>query len=178
MSKNILVTGGAGYIGSHACKVLKQNGYTPVTYDNLCLGHRDFVKWGPLVEGNTHDSDRVAETIKAYDIDAVMHFAAFAYVGESVTDPAKYYDNNVLGTLGLLNGMLKADCKTIVFSSTCAVYGETDKPINESNPCAPVNSYGRSKLFCEGILADYARAYGLNYVALRYFNASGDDLDS
>jgi UDP-arabinose 4-epimerase len=176
--KNILVTGGAGYIGSHACKVLKENGYNPITYDNLCLGNKDFVKWGPLVIGDTHDSEKVAATIKEYNIDAVIHFAAFAYVGESVSDPAKYYYNNVEGTLGLLNGMRAAGCDKIVFSSTCAVYGEPEiVPINEQTPKAPVNSYGRSKLFCEGILADYARAYDLKYVALRYFNASGDDWD-
>lgn len=177
--KNILVTGGAGYIGSHACKAMSKKGFNPVTYDNLGLGNRDFVKWGPLIIGDTHDSEKVAATIREYNIDAVMHFAAFAYVGESVADPAKYYDNNVLGTLGLLNGMREAGCQNIVFSSTCAVYGEPEQvPISEATPCAPVNSYGRSKLFCEGILADYARAYGLKYVALRYFNASGDDVDS
>lgn len=176
--KNILVTGGAGYIGSHACKALKAAGYTPVTYDNLCLGKRDFVKWGPLVIGETGDSAKVAETIKAHDISAVMHFAAFAYVGESVTHPAKYYENNVVGTLGLLNGMREAGCDRIVFSSTCAVYGDvTTTPISETTPCDPVNSYGRSKLFCEGIIRDYARAYGLKHVILRYFNASGDDAD-
>ncbi len=176
--KNILVVGGAGYIGSHTCKVLRARGYNCIVYDNLSLGHRDFVKWGELVEGDIRDSAKVKETIETYKIDAVIHFAAFAYVGESVTDPAKYYENNIVGTLGLLNGMLGTSCKTIVFSSTCAVYGEpTDERISEQTPCAPVNPYGRTKLICEGILADFARAYGLKYTALRYFNACGDDPD-
>lgn len=178
MSKSILVTGGAGYIGSHACKALSRAGYTPVTFDNLCLGYESFVKWGPLVRGDTHDSDLIARTIREYDIASVMHFAAFAYVGESVTDPAKYYENNVVGTLGLLNGMRAAGCDQLVFSSTCAVYGEPEaQPISEATPTRPVNPYGRSKLICEGMLADFAAAYGLNYTALRYFNASGDDAD-
>ena len=177
-AKRILVTGGAGYIGSHACKALHRAGYVPVTLDNLSLGHERFVKWGPLVRGDTHDSELVAATIRAHEVDAVLHFAAFAYVGESVEDPARYYRNNVVGTLGLLDGMRAAGCGRLVFSSTCAVYGEPDvQPISERTATRPVNPYGRSKLVCEGILADYASAYGLDYVALRYFNASGDDPD-
>lgn len=179
MAEKILVVGGAGYIGAHTCKALKTAGYTPVVYDNLCLGHRDFVRWGPLVEGDIRDSDAVKAAIEAHDCKAVMHFAAFAYVGESVTDPAKYYENNVIGTLGLLDGMRKAGCDKLVFSSTCAVYGEPGTlPITENTLPAPVNPYGRSKLMCESILTDYAHAYDINFTALRYFNASGDDADS
>ena len=178
MSKNVLVTGGAGYIGSHTCKALWRQGYTPVTFDNLSLGHKDFVRWGPLITGDTHDSSAVTRAISEYDICAVIHFAAFAYVGESVSDPAKYYYNNVGGTLGLLSGMQAADCNKLVFSSTCAVYGEpTSLPIVETTPTIPVNPYGRSKLYCENILRDYESAYGLNSIILRYFNASGDDPD-
>ncbi len=176
MSNNIIVTGGAGYIGSHTCKALRQQGYTPVTFDNLSLGHKDFVKWGPLVIGDTHDSKAVTQAISQYEACAVIHFAAYAYVGESVTDPSKYYHNNVVGTLGLLAGMHAAGCDKLVFSSTCAVYGEPESlPILESTPTVPVNPYGRSKLFCESILRDYESAYGLQSIILRYFNASGDD---
>jgi len=179
MAETILVVGGAGYIGGHTCKALVAAGYKPVVYDNLCLGHRDFVRWGPLVEGDIRDSDAVAAAIRDHGCSAVMHFAAFAYVGESVADPAKYYHNNVTGTLGLLEGMRKAGCETLVFSSTCAVYGEPGSlPITEDTPPMPVNPYGRSKLMCEAILADYAHAYGLNFTALRYFNASGDDAEA
>jgi UDP-glucose-4-epimerase GalE len=176
--KNILVVGGAGYIGSHTCKVLRARGYNCVVFDNLSLGHERFVKWGELIEGDIRDSAKVRAAIEAHNIDAVIHFAAFAYVGESVTDPAKYYENNVVGTLGLLNGIVGTQCKNIVFSSTCAVYGEpTDERISERTPCRPVNPYGRTKLICEGMLEDFSRAYGLTYTALRYFNACGDDPD-
>ena len=179
MAEKILVVGGAGYIGSHACKALAAAGYTPVVFDNLCLGHRDFVRWGPLVEGDIRDAAAVEAAIRDHDCQAVMHFAAFAYVGESVTDPAKYYANNVTGTLGLLEGMRNANCDKLVFSSTCAVYGEpTRLPITEDTATSPVNAYGRSKLMCETILTDYSTAYDLNFTALRYFNASGDDADS
>ncbi len=175
----ILVTGGAGYIGSHACKALRRAGHVPVTYDNLCLGNERYVRWGPLVRGDTRDSALVRRTIEEHDIAAVMHFAAFAYVGESVSDPAKYYDNNVTGTLGLLEGMRAGGCDTLVFSSTCAVYGEPEAlPIVETTPTRPVNPYGVTKLICEGMIADFAPAYGLNYTTLRYFNASGDDPDA
>ena len=176
--KNILVVGGAGYIGSHTCKVLRARGYNCIVFDNLSLGHKSFVKWGELIEGDIRDSAKVRAAIETHNIDAVIHFAAFAYVGESVTDPAKYYENNVVGTLGLLNGIVGTQCKNIVFSSTCAVYGEpTDERISERTACRPVNPYGRTKLICEGMLEDFSRAYGLKYTALRYFNACGDDPD-
>jgi UDP-arabinose 4-epimerase len=175
----ILVTGGAGYIGSHCCKLLARNEFLPVTLDNLSRGHEEFVRWGPLVKADIGDADQVAETIRAYGIKAVLHFAAFAYVGESVQEPATYFKNNVVGTLGLLDGMAKAGCKTIVFSSSCAIYGEPNiVPITESCTKSPVNPYGRSKLMCEDILADYHRAYGLNHISLRYFNACGADPDA
>jgi UDP-glucose-4-epimerase GalE len=176
MPQAILVTGGAGYIGSHA-KALKRSGYTPVTLDNMVYGHESFVKWGPLVRGSTQDSDLVRDTIERHDIVAIMHFAAFACVGESMTDPARYYENNVGGTMGLLKGMREAACPALVFSSTCATYGEQDAPITEATPQNPVNTYGRTKLVCERMLADYSKAYDLSYTALRYFNASGDDPD-
>lgn len=179
MVETILVVGGAGYIGAHTCKAVAAAGYRPVVYDNLCLGHRDFVRWGPLVEGDIRNSGAVEAAIRDYGCRAVMHFAAFAYVGESVTDPAKYYQNNVAGTLGLLEGMRNAQCDKLVFSSTCAVYGEPDVlPITEDTPTRPVNPYGRSKLMCETILNDYATAYDISFTALRYFNASGDDAES
>jgi UDP-arabinose 4-epimerase len=174
--QNILVTGGAGYIGSHACKALAAAGYQPIAIDNLCLGHREFVKWGPLVEADIRHTDAVATAIRSYDVSGVMHFAAFAYVGESVTNPSKYYKNNVVGTLSVLAAMRQTGLRNIVFSSSCAVYGSPAvTPISEQSPTKPVNPYGRSKLMCETILTDYVTAYGLRGVALRYFNASGDE---
>jgi UDP-glucose-4-epimerase GalE len=176
--RNVLVTGGAGYIGSHACKALSNAGYLPVALDNLCLGHRDFVRWGPLVVGDVRDRDTVLRVLGDYDIDAVMHFAAFACVGESISDPAKYYDNNVIGILSLLHAMRGAGLARLVFSSTCAVYGEPKAiPIDEGAPTQPINPYGRSKLMCETVLHDFASAYGIQTVALRYFNAAGADPD-
>ena len=176
MTRSILVTGGAGYIGAHACKALAKAGYLPVVYDNLSTGHEDFVRWGPLVEGDIRDTAAVSAALRSYGTVAVMHFAAKAYVRESIIDPAKYYDNNVSGTLSLLAGMRTAGCCDIIFSSTCAVYGEPAlMPIDESTPAAPVNPYGASKLMAERILADYQRAYDLRAICLRYFNASGAD---
>jgi UDP-arabinose 4-epimerase len=176
--KRILVVGGAGYIGSHTCKRLAQAGFTPVTYDSLVTGHRHAVKWGPLVVGDILDAASLDEAFRTHRPDAVMHFAAFAYVGESVTDPAKYYLNNVAGTLSLLEAMRRAGVKSIVFSSTCATYGvPAELPITEDCPQAPINPYGRTKLMIEHVLADYAGAYGLAYAALRYFNACGADPD-
>jgi UDP-glucose-4-epimerase GalE len=178
MSRRILVTGGAGYIGSHTCKALAAEGFVPVTYDNLSLGDAGRVRWGPLVEGDVRDAAAVARAIADHDAQAVIHFAADAYVGESVADPARYYDNNVGGMIGLLAGMRTAGCGRIVFSSTCAVYGDpATLPISEDTVPAPVNPYGRTKWVCEQMLADYAAAYGIDFVALRYFNASGADLD-
>jgi UDP-glucose-4-epimerase GalE len=174
--RSVLVTGGAGYIGSHCCKALSEAGYTPVCFDNFSSGHREFVRWGPLVEGNLHDSNLLVQTLKVSRISAVMHFAAFSAVGESVADPQKYYLNNVAGTLSLLRSMGEAGCSKLVFSSTGAVYGDAaDILISETAPKAPVNPYGASKLMIEMMLADYRRAYGLNSVCLRYFNASGAD---
>lgn len=173
---NILVTGGAGYIGSHTCKQLKKKGFNPVVYDNLSRGHKDFVQWGPLVVGDILDSKKVEETLKHHQIDAVIHFAAFAYVGESTEKPELYYRNNVQGTLSLLEGMLRANVKKLVFSSTCATYGVPEKtPITEDFPQSPINPYGQTKLMIEKILKDYGSAYNFKSVALRYFNAAGAD---
>lgn len=172
----VLVTGGAGYIGSHACKALARAGYTPVAYDNLVYGHEWAVKWGPLERGDILDRGRLAEVFAKHRPAAVMHFAAFAYVGESVTDPAKYYRNNVEGTLCLLERMRAAGVDKLVFSSSCATYGvPAVTPIREDAPQAPINPYGATKLMVERILADYRIAYGLQSVALRYFNAAGAD---
>ncbi|MES2768773.1 MAG: UDP-glucose 4-epimerase GalE [Bdellovibrionota bacterium] len=176
---NVLVTGGAGYIGSHACKQLKKHGLNPIVYDNLSRGHEDFVKWGPLIHGDILDTTKVEQTLKQYQIEAVLHFAAFAYVGESVENPTLYYKNNVQGSLSLLEGMLKANVKKIIFSSTCATYGIPEKiPLTEELPQNPINPYGQTKLMIEKILRDYAPAYGLRSVCLRYFNAAGADPES
>jgi UDP-arabinose 4-epimerase len=176
MSQSVLVTGGAGYIGSHACKALSGAGYTPVTYDNLSRGHRHVVRWGPLVEGDIADRAAVTAALKAHNISAVMHFAAFAYVGESGTDPALYYRNNVSGTLSLLDAMRELGVNRIVFSSSCATYGLPDSvPIRETMAQLPVNPYGETKLAIERVLRWYGPAYGLRSVALRYFNAAGCD---
>ena len=177
MSQSVLVTGGAGYIGSHACKALAQAGYEPVTYDNLSRGHRHAVPLGTaFAEGDVGDRAAVAAALRAHGIAAVMHFAAFAYVGESGTDPALYYRNNVIGTLTLLDAMRDAGVDRIVFSSTCATYGLPDTvPIAETTPQRPVNSYGETKLAIERALHWYGLAYGLRSVALRYFNAAGCD---
>ena len=177
-SKAVLVTGGAGYIGSHTCKLLAAEGYLPVTFDNLVYGHAHAVKWGPLEEGDLIDTVRVQAVLEQYKPIAVVHFAAYSYVGESVTDPAKYYGNNVGGTLSLLNAMRAAEVDKIVFSSTCATYGAPEQlPIRETTPQNPINPYGKSKLMIEQMLADFDSAYGLRHVALRYFNACGGDLD-
>lgn len=175
---NILVTGGAGYIGGHACKALAEAGYTPVTFDNLEYGHRWAVKWGPLVEGELADTKLLKQTFADYQIDAVMHFAAYAYVGESMTEPGKYFRNNVVNTIGLLDTMVECGIDTIVFSSTCASYGLPVRvPMDELHPQRPVNPYGESKLFVERALRWYSMAHGLRVAALRYFNAAGADPD-
>jgi UDP-glucose-4-epimerase GalE len=172
--RNIVVTGGAGYIGAHTCMSLYERGITPVVYDNLSRGHRDFVKWGPLVEGDLADTELLRETLIKYKPEAVLHFAAFAYVGESVADPKKYYSNNVTGSINVLNAMLDAEVSSIIFSSTCATYGiPTKVPIGESQIQQPINPYGMSKLFIERIIQDYSMAYGIKHVMLRYFNAAG-----
>jgi UDP-arabinose 4-epimerase len=177
--KAVLVTGGAGYIGSHACKALSQAGYLPVAYDNLVYGHEWAVRWGPLEQGDILDRTRLGEVIKRYNPKAVMHFAAFAYVGESVADPGKYYRNNVLGSLTLLEAMRDHDVRHLVFSSTCATYGIPDSlPILENAPQNPINPYGASKLFVERMLKDFEAAHGISSIALRYFNAAGADPDN
>ena len=177
-TRNILVTGGAGYIGSHACKALAQAGYTPVAYDNLVYGHRWAAKWGPLEVGDIADQDRLAEVIRTYRPEAVMHFSAYTYVGESVEKPAKYYRNNVAGTLTLLEAMRDHGIGRFVFSSSCAVYGQPQKlPISEDHPQDPVSPYGASKQMVERLLRDFDSAYGIRSVSLRYFNAAGADPD-
>jgi UDP-glucose-4-epimerase GalE len=176
MTKNVLVTGGAGYIGSHACKALAKAGYTPVAYDNLIYGHKEAVRWGPFVEADLADKETLQATLRKHDIAAVMHFAAFAYVGESMEKPQLYFRNNVVNTLTLLDAMLEAGIKATVFSSTCATYGTPDTvPITEAEPQKPVNPYGETKLMIERALHWYGQAHGSRYVALRYFNASGAD---
>ena len=179
MTRSVLVAGGAGYVGAHTSKALARAGFLPVVLDNLSNGHREFVRWGPLVQADLRDTATIADTIRQHRCVAVLHFAAFAYVGESVTDPAKYYDNNVTGTLSLLAGMRAAGCDALVFSSTCAIYGQPARvPIVEDTPPNPVNPYGASKLMVERILADFRPAYGLRPIALRYFNACGADPDN
>ena len=171
----ILVFGGAGYIGSHTVKHLLDNGYECVVADNLIYGHREAVdKRAEFVHADLLNPISIREVFKSRKIDAVIHFAAFTYVGESVSDPQKYYLNNVVGTTNLLNVMLENGVKKIVFSSTCATYGEPQyTPIDEKHPQNPINPYGRTKLMIEQIFADYERAYGLKHIALRYFNAAG-----
>jgi UDP-glucose 4-epimerase len=171
----ILVTGGAGYIGSHCCRALAAAGYHPVVFDNFSTGHRSFVK-GSLAAGDLMDKAALASAFGRHEIVAVMHFAAASLVGESVADPRKYYWNNVVGTLSLLDAMREAGCNRLVFSSTGAVYGNADsKALPETYTCAPINPYGASKWMIERILADYRSAYGLGSFCLRYFNASGAD---
>ncbi len=171
---NVMVVGGAGYIGSHAVRLLVDAGHAVTVYDNLSRGHREAVPAGMLVEGELSDRAKVVATLKEKKIDAVMHFAAFALVNESVSDPALYYRNNVIDAVELLDAMREADVKKIVFSSTTATYGEPDNiPIPETTPQEPINPYGFTKLVFENALADYAKAYGFAYAALRYFNAAG-----
>ena len=174
----VLVTGGAGYVGSHAAKLLSESGHDVVIVDNLAEGHRAAVGKLPLVVADLLDQAAITELLKKHRIEAVMHFAAFAYVGVSVREPAKYYHNNIVGTLALLDAMRAADVRRIVFSSTCATYGiPTKVPIREDHPQEPINPYGFTKLAIERALADYSHAYGLGYAALRYFNASGAAAD-
>ena len=175
---SILIVGGAGYIGSQTAKIVASNNLKPVVFDNLVYGHRWAVKWGPLVEGDLANPDQIERALVEHQVTAVIHFAAYAYVGESMTDPGKYFRNNVSGTINLLDAMVKAGVRDIVFSSTCATYGEPIAvPISEDHPQAPVNPYGESKLAVERILHWYGKAHGLRYAALRYFNAAGADPD-
>ncbi len=171
---NILVTGGAGYIGSHTASAVEKSGHTPVIVDNFCTGHRWAVGSRLLFEADLADEDLIRQALETYRIDAVIHFAASAYVGESVKEPRKYFQNNVVNTLKLLDVMTGLGVKYIVYSSTCATYGHPLRvPISEDQPQCPVNPYGESKLFVERILHWYQKAYGLKWIALRYFNAAG-----
>lgn len=172
----ILVVGGAGYIGSHTNKELNRRGYQTLIYDNLVYGHKESVKWGKLEVGDLAEEEHLERIFQENPIDAVLHFAAYAYVGESVAKPAKYYKNNVCNTIQLLDIMRKYQVNHIIFSSTCATYGVPDKmPITEDMPQKPVNPYGATKWMVERILEDYRKAYGINYCCLRYFNAAGAD---
>ena len=178
-NRTILVTGGAGYVGAHACKALAARGYRPVVYDNLVYGHADAVLWGSLETGDIADRRRLDEIFEHHRPAAVMHFAAFTYVGESVADPGKYYRNNVAGTLTLLETMRDHRVDRLIFSSTAAVYGIPEQvPISEQAPKAPINPYGQSKWMIERLLGDFHAAHGLRSVALRYFNAAGADPDN
>jgi UDP-glucose-4-epimerase GalE len=174
----VLVTGGAGYIGSHAAKALHRAGYRVVVFDNLIAGHRAAAKYGELVEGDIIDQDAVRAALRGHDVSAVMHFAAFLDVGESVREPAKYYRNNFVGALSVLEAMAAESVRHLVFSSTCATYGEPiATPIDETHPQRPINAYGESKLAVERALPHFEITYGIRSVALRYFNASGADPD-
>ena len=174
----VLVTGGAGYVGAHACKALAASGYLPIVYDNLIHGHQEAVKWGPLEVGDVADRARLDAVIARHRPKAVMHFAAFTYVGESVADPGKYYRNNVVGTLTLLEAMRDHSIERLVFSSTAATYGTPETvPIQECALKQPINPYGHSKLTAEQMIADFGKAHGLRAAVLRYFNAAGADPD-
>lgn len=173
---NVLVVGGAGYIGSHTCKKLKKDGFSPIVFDDFSTGHRDFVCWGPSFEGNICDLNSIIKALEIYKPIAVVHFAARAYVGESISKPIDYYSTNVCGTLNLLKAMNYCAVKNLVFSSSCATYGKVDvMPITESTPQQPINPYGRTKLICEQMIMDAATEFDLNYTCLRYFNAAGAD---
>lgn len=177
--KVILIVGGAGYIGSHVNKLLSKKNYRTVVFDNLSRGHAEFGKWGELFCGDLSDKKQIRECFRQYPIEAVMHFSAFAYVGESMSDPAKYYVNNVANTINLLEVMREFEVMSFIFSSSCATYGIPEQiPITEEHPQNPINPYGRTKLMVEEILKDCDRAYGMKYVSLRYFNAAGADPDA
>ncbi|MBM3524596.1 MAG: UDP-glucose 4-epimerase GalE [Alphaproteobacteria bacterium] len=176
MNLNVLVAGGAGYVGSHVCKALARSGHRPVVLDSLAHGHREAVRWGPLVEAGIADRAVVRRAVESYRIDAVMHFAAWIFVGESMQAPMKYFANNLGGSLALIEAALEAGVRRVVFSSTAAVYGEPQRiPIPEGHPTLPINPYGESKLMVERVLDWLARRQGMRYATLRYFNASGAD---
>jgi len=178
VTRKVLVTGGAGFIGSHTAKLLNAAGIEPVVYDNLSTGNISAVRWGPFVHGDILDTAQLTRALMAYQPEAVIHFAGAAYVGESVDDPSKYYRNNVSGTSSLLDACRFAKVDRVIFSSSCAVYGvPSTLPIKETTARKPINPYGHSKLIGEQMLEDYASAYGVRYVALRYFNACGADPD-
>lgn len=179
MADKILVTGGAGYIGSHACKALAAAGYIPVTYDNLCTGWREAVKFGPLEEGDLHDRARLDEVFRTHKPVAVMHFAALSQVGEAMREPGKYWRGNVAASLTLIEAAVAAECLDFVFSSTCATYGDHDGVVlDENTPQTPLNSYGASKRAIEDMLRDFGAAHGLRSVVFRYFNVAGADPDA
>ena len=172
----MLITGGAGYVGSHCSKALAAARHEGVVFDNLLFGHREFARWGPLIEGDIRDASALDAVFSAYRFDSVMHFAALAYVGESVTAPGRYYDVNVNGTRTLLDAMVRAGVRSIIFSSSCAVYGEPERmPITEHAVPNPINPYGFSKLVCERMMDDFGRAHEIKSARLRYFNAAGAD---
>lgn len=175
MTGTIFVTGGAGYVGSHCCKVFSELGWNVVVYDNLSRGWREFVKWGELIEGDLHDLPSLTAAIEKTKPDLVAHFAAFAYIAESMAQPELYYRNNVLGTLNLLEAMKANNVRKLIFSSTCATYGITDEIITEETPQNPINPYGASKLMAERMIRDFGDLHGFRSVILRYFNAGGCD---
>lgn len=177
-ARTVLVTGGAGYIGSHAAKALSRSGYRVVVFDSLVAGHREAARYGTLVEGDISDAAAVRAALKRYDCFAVMHFAAFLDVGESVRQPLRYYRNNVGGALSVLEAMIAESVRYFVLSSTCATYGEPiETPITETHPQHPINTYGETKLAVERALPHFERAHDLRWMALRYFNAAGADRD-
>ncbi|TPJ08638.1 UDP-glucose 4-epimerase GalE [Mesorhizobium sp. B2-7-3] len=174
----VLVTGGAGFIGSHTCKLLAAAGYLPVAFDNMSRGNRKSVAWGPLVVGDIRDRDALRAAIEAYRPASIIHFAALAYVGESVGQPAEYYSTNVTGTIAVLDAARAHSIENIIFSSSCATYGVPEAlPIRETSSQNPISPYGRTKLIGEQIISDYANAYGMKFAILRYFNACGADPD-
>jgi UDP-arabinose 4-epimerase len=178
MVKRVLIAGGAGYIGSHAAKALRLSGREPIVFDDLSCGYAHAVKWGPLVRGDIRNADALRAAIREYKPDAVMNFAARIEVGEGEKNPSHFYDNNVAGVLTLVRTMLEEGVGNLVFSSTCAIYGDPERlPLTEDLPKRPVSVYGRTKLMCEQMLEDISRAHGLNFAALRYFNAAGADPD-
>lgn len=178
-SKTVLVTGGAGYIGSHACKALKAAGFTPVAFDNCSTGWEEAVKFGPLARGDLMDPVRLKEVFETYQPIAVMHFAALSQVGESMKEPGRYWRENVTGALNLAEAAVEAGCLDFVFSSTCATYGDQDNVVlDENSTQLPINAYGASKKAIEGILQDFEAAYGLRHVIFRYFNVAGADPDA
>ena len=178
MPDPILVVGGAGYVGSHTCKALAKAGYLPVVYDSLHSGHRWAVQWGPLIEADLQDEKKLIATIKTYSPVAILHFASLIQARESIEKPDLYYQHNILGTLQVLRAMRECAVPYLIFSSSAAVYGDPIYlPIDESHPKNPTHPYGRSKLFCEKIIEDFASAYAIQYANLRYFNAAGADAE-
>ena len=179
MNRNVIVTGGAGYIGSHACKALHKGGYTPIVIDNLSTGWLDAVKFGPFEQGDLLNKPEIDRVFVKYAPIAVIHFAALSQVGESMQKPGLYWENNVMGSLNLIQSAVDHGCMNFVFSSTCATYGDQDNVVlNESSEQHPTNAYGASKLAVENILAGYQAAFGLNNVIFRYFTVAGADSEA